>query len=402
MALDPKTAPGQNFDLSDWKIGLPVDGSGGFKGTSREVKNLSSYEHSKYFYTGPDGAMTFVAPVEGATTKGSKFARSELREMIGSERAAWRLSKGGVMTATLTVDHAPTKFDGTPGRIVVGQIHGQDEELVRLNWENGRVYFVNDQAGPKNSETKFYFHNAAGKQPQVSLNERFSYSISAKGDQLVVTVKADGQTYKSVSKINSVWQSDTFYFKAGAYLGVNETQGTGYGQTSFYALSVSHKAMAKASLQKAAVATIKGGSGNDTLHGKAGNDTLSGGPGNDVLSGGAGKDVFVFDSKPGTSAAGRAVNVDTITDFKPGQDRIWLDNKVFSKLGNGTLSQPAQLKEAFFALGSQAKDRNDHVLYDRSSGALSYDADASGSGAPIEFARVKPGTALTHHDLFVV
>ncbi|MBQ0823835.1 polysaccharide lyase family 7 protein [Microvirga terrae] len=402
MALNPSAAPGSNFDLSDWKIGLPVDSAGSFKGTSREVKALSAYEHPTYFHTAADGAMTFMAPVEGATTKGSKFARSELREMNGSERAAWSLSKGGVMTATLKIDHAPIKFNGTPGRIVVGQIHGQDEELVRLNWENGRLYFVNDQAGPNNSETKFYFYNAAGKQPQVSLNERFSYTISAKADQLVVTVKADGQTYKSVSKINSVWQSDTFYFKAGAYLGVNETQGTGYGQTSFYALSVSHKVSAKANLQKTAAVTIKGGSGNDTLHGKAGHDTLSGGLGNDVLSGGAGKDVFVFDSKPGTAATGRGVNVDTITDFKPGQDRIWLDNKIFSKLGNGTLSQPVPLKEAFFTLGSQAKDRNDYVLYDRTSGVLSYDADAFGSKAPVEFARLKPGTVLTHQDLFVV
>jgi Ca2+-binding RTX toxin-like protein len=82
--------------------------------------------------------------------------------------------------------------------------------------------------------------NASGQQPDVSLDERFSYTINAKGDNLEVTVFADGQIYKSVSKINSVWQSDTFYFKAGAYLGANESNGSGYGQTSFYALSFNH------------------------------------------------------------------------------------------------------------------------------------------------------------------
>lgn len=402
MALNPQAAPSGNFNLSNWKIGLPVDVTGGFTGRSREVKSLTGYEHQKYFYTAEDGAMTFMAPVEGATTKGSKFARSELREMSGTERAAWSLATGGVMSATLKIDHAPTKFNGAPGRIVVGQIHGQDDELVRLNWENGKLYFVNDQAGSSNKETKFYFHNAAGKQPHVSLDERFSYTISAKADQLVVTVKADGQTYKSVTKINSIWQSDAFYFKAGTYLGVNETQGTGYGQTSFYALSMSHKDVSKASLRKAAATAFKGDASDNTLRGKATDDTLNGGPGNDILYGGPGKDVFVFNAKLGTSATNRAFNFDTIKDFRFANDAIWLDNRIFQKLGQATSSKPIQLQEEFFVLGSRAKDKDDYVLYDKTSGVLSYDPDGSGAKAPVEFARLKPGTALTHQDLFVV
>jgi Ca2+-binding RTX toxin-like protein len=402
MALNPRATPSGNFDLSNWKIGLPIDGAGGFTGASREVKSLSDYEHPKYFFTAGNGAMTFMAPVEGATTKGSKFARSELREMNGSVRAAWSLAKGGVMSATLEIDHAPTKFNGTPGRIVVGQIHGQDDELVRLNWDNGRLYFVNDQAGATDSETKFYFLNAAGKQPHVSLNERFSYTISAKSDQLVVTIKADGQIYKSISKINSVWQSDAFYFKAGTYLGVNETQGTGYGQTSFYALSISHKASSTTSLQKTAAHTIRGNSGDDTLRGKAGADIFYSGPGNDVLYGNGGKDVFVFDTKLGTSQTNRATNFDIIKDFSATADAIWLDNKIFAMLGKGTPTKPIQLQKGFFAIDSQARDKDDYVLYDKASGVLSYDPDASGSKAPVEFAQLKKGTVLAYQDLFVI
>ena len=239
MALNSSVAPSGNFDLSNWKITLPVDSNGSFSGTAMEVKNLSGYQHSKYFYTAADGAMTFVAPVEGATTSGSSYARSELREMNGTANAAWNLQTGGFMSATLEVDAAPNR-DGMGGRIIVSQIHGKDDELVRLYWENGKLYFANDQAGSNNTETKFYFVNASGQQPDVSLDERFSYTINAKGDNLEVTIFADGQIYKSVSKINSVWQSDSFYFKAGAYLGANETNGSGYGQTSFYALSFNH------------------------------------------------------------------------------------------------------------------------------------------------------------------
>jgi hypothetical protein len=402
MALNPRATPSGNFDLSNWKIGLPIDGAGSFTGTSREVKSLSGYEHPKYFYTAGNGAMTFTAPVEGATTKGSKFARSELREMNGSERAAWSLAKGGIMSAILEIDHAPTKFNGTPGRIVVGQIHGQDDELIRLNWDNGKLYFVNDQAGPNDSETKFYFLNAGGKQPHVSLNERFSYTISAKADQLVVTIKADGQTYKSISKINSVWQSDAFYFKAGTYLGVNETQGAGYGQTSFYALSISHNVSSTTSLQKTAAPAIRGDAGDNTLRGKAGADIFYSGSGNDVLYGDRGKDVFVFDTKLGTSKTDRKINFDTIKDFGAAADAIWLDNKIFTTLGMGTLTRPARLQKEFFAIDSQARDTDDYVLYDRKSGVLSYDPDASGSKAPLEFAQLKKGAILTYKDLFVV
>ena len=123
---------------------------------------------------------------------------------------------------------------------MVGQIHGQSDELIRLYYENGKVYFMNDQAGPDDKETKFTFKNDAGEQPDISLGETFSYMIDAHGSKLLVKIKADGQEYISDTSINSVWNSDTFYFKAGVYLGVNESTGSGEGQVSFYGLDFSH------------------------------------------------------------------------------------------------------------------------------------------------------------------
>ena len=324
MALDPTLAPSGNFDLRNWKITLPIDASGNYSGTAVEVHNLSEYQHPKFFYTGTDGAMVFRAPVDGATTSGSNYARSELREMNGTSRAAWNLSTGGVMTATLEVDQAPIRFDGTVGKVVVGQIHGADHELVRLYWDNSKAYFVNDRAGSSNAETKFYFYNAAGQQPNISLDERFSYVIDAKGSSLEVTVHADGDIYKSASTINSVWQSDSFYFKAGTYLGVNETQGNGSGQTSFYDLRFSHTDTALvppapsqgtpppqepgADTPEPAPAEpqipgqtingtssanrISGTAGNDTINAHRGNDTAYGLGGADTISGGTGTDLL--------------------------------------------------------------------------------------------------------------
>lgn len=419
MALNPTVTPSGNFDLRNWKITLPVDSAGKFSGTAVEVLNLSGYQ-SKYFYTAPDGAMVFYAPVEGATTSGSSYARSELREMNGSDRAAWNLSTGGVLSATLEVDAAPLR-DGAGGRLIVGQIHGQDEELVRLVWENNTVYFVNDQAGSGNVETKFAIRATDGSTPDVSLNEKFSYSIMAKGNVLDVDIYADGKHYESVTTINSVWSSDSFYFKAGAYLGANETNGSGYGQASFYDLTFNHTGTVPTPPVPApdpvptdpvpgpgpvpvpdrplttttktggsSADRLTGTSGNDLIEGKAGDDMLWGKEGSDVLIGGAGKDAFTFDTKLGPK------NVDIIVDFDVANDTIRLNDTIFTKLDHGNL------KASAFVLDDHAHDRSDRILYDQDTGFLFYDKDGTGSSQAVHFATIENKAALTFADFLVI
>lgn len=72
---------------------------------------------------------------------------------------------------------------------------------------------------------------------------------------------------------------------------------------------------------------LVGGRGADTLSGREGIDTLVGGLGNDVLTGGTGVDTFIV-----AKAAGE---LDTITDFAPGEDRLVLsgfDTEVYAAL----------------------------------------------------------------------
>jgi Ca2+-binding RTX toxin-like protein len=139
-------------------------------------------------------------------------------------------------------------------------------------------------------------------------------------------------------------------------------------------------------------------SGNDRLSGVDGNDTLHGGAGRDVLRGGNGSDVFVFDTRPSTKT-----NKDRIVDFVVKDDGLWLDNKVFTKLGkSGTSENPALLKKAFFTIGTKAKDKNDHVIYDKGKGVLSYDADGSGRGKAVEIATLSKKLKMTHKDFFVI
>jgi Ca2+-binding RTX toxin-like protein len=123
---------------------------------------------------------------------------------------------------------------------------------------------------------------------------------------------------------------------------------------------------------------LKGDAGNDKLFGNGSNDYLYGGIGKDVLTGGAGRDSFVFNTKPAKS------NIDKVTDFNVVDESIYLENAVFKALGStGLINKPVQIKKAEFALGNKAADGSDHVIYNKKTGALFYDADGTGSQAPV-------------------
>jgi VCBS repeat-containing protein len=137
--------------------------------------------------------------------------------------------------------------------------------------------------------------------------------------------------------------------------------------------------------------SISGGAGNDTLSGGAGNDTLVGGAGNDVLIGGDGTDRFVFDTALG------ATNIDTIKDFATGTDKIVLSAKIFSKFTVSSTGLVITADNLVVGPGAIAKDANDYLIYDTTSGLLYYDADGSNvvkPVAPVAFAKIElPGIA---------
>jgi Ca2+-binding RTX toxin-like protein len=146
-----------------------------------------------------------------------------------------------------------------------------------------------------------------------------------------------------------------------------------------------------------AALSLTGNAFGNSIVGNSGANRISGGLGNDVLNGGAGKDTFVFDSKPHAKT-----NRDIITDFTLKQDRIWLENKIFKKLGTkGTEKKPFKLAKDSFAL-DKAKDADDYLVYISKAGKILYDADGSGRGKAVEFAQVKKGLALTFKDFFVI
>ena len=142
---------------------------------------------------------------------------------------------------------------------------------------------------------------------------------------------------------------------------------------------------------------LKGNRGDDVLNGGAGNDLLSGGDGRNVLKGGAGADTFMF--------FGNIDAVDRICDFssKAG-DKIALGTEViFDKLEKAAPHTEfiSALAKSNFVIGKSAKDADDRIVYDKDTGALSYDADGNGAGAVVQFACLKAGTALSASDFYL-
>jgi hypothetical protein len=129
------------------------------------------------------------------------------------------------------------------GRVVIGQIHGPDDELCRLYYDNGQLYFYDDKSGPSQKELQYVLKSSSGASTNIPLNAPFEYSIVVANNALVVSAKYNGVTYSAADPISSFWPGKALYFKAGVYVQVGKpgsgagTTGTGQGKVSFYKLA---------------------------------------------------------------------------------------------------------------------------------------------------------------------
>ncbi len=131
---------------------------------------------------------------------------------------------------------------------------------------------------------------------------------------------------------------------------------------------------------------------SNIIRSSASDDFINSNRGNDTLYGGAGKDVFIFSTK-----LSKTSNLDRIVDYKVSDDTIYLDKDLFLKL---TKSGP--LSKSYFVTGPKAKDKNDYIVYDKAKGYLYYDADGSGSGAAVAFAKLATGLKMAASEFKVI
>jgi hypothetical protein len=245
--LDPLLPPSRNFDLSHWKLTIP---SG--QDIQADVLN-DGYTLANAFYTDPvTGGMVFRCPNLAGTTANTSYSRTELREMLAPAGSAsadannWTTADGGTLRAKLRVDRVSVSGDDAKvGRVIIGQIHGDDSEPIRLYFHKkpgeakGRIYAAHDTADNQNSYSPDIVGNTDGA--GIALGETFDYEIRLVDTRLTVVIeRASGATETYTKDIDPAYRGENLYFKAGVYNQNNTGESGDYVQATFFALSQTH------------------------------------------------------------------------------------------------------------------------------------------------------------------
>jgi len=219
--LSSSKSPGDNFDLSNWKLTLPDSSA-----SEISSDDLQDGYEDKYFYTASDGAMAFYVKGNGGTTSGSSYPRSELRQQCnpGQDRYNWFVSSGNYIVSgkykigNINVD-----------KIVIQQIHAYDgPPLIKMKWENDKVYALVKTDSSGNNEESYEM----GSAPQY---EQFLLKTQVKDGYLKLYFN-NVRIYNI--KVSSYWSDYGNYFKAGNYL--QSSSSSDYAYVYIYYLQLSH------------------------------------------------------------------------------------------------------------------------------------------------------------------
>jgi hypothetical protein len=204
LSTEPKAQecdyPADILDLDDWKVQLPIGGEE--DPDEVEQPELSTYVADPWFTVAPDcSGIQFRASVDGVTTSGSSYPRSELREMNGDDEASWSSTEG---THVMTIDQTVTRLPNDKQDLVVGQIHGGDDDVSVFRIEGDNLYVTN---GDDDEDYQLVTDD-------FQLNTRFEVKF----------VVADGtiEAYYNGEQVATLDADfSTGYFKAGAYTQAN-------------------------------------------------------------------------------------------------------------------------------------------------------------------------------------
>lgn len=272
------------IELNDWYLSIPSDDDNSGTADSISEQTLANgYTNSEYFYASADGGIVMRAPSYGfKTSENTQYTRVELREMLrrgdtsistqgvnknnwvfGASPSSAQEMAGGIdgdLTVTLAVNQVTTTgADYQIGRIVIGQIHANDDEPIRLYYRKlpnntlGSVYFahesrITDENGD-NIESYVEMIGSRGNSIDnpddgIALNEKFSYHINVTVDLLTVTISREGKpdVVGNVNMSESGYDdpSQYQYFKVGVYHLNNTSDPTEYAQATFYEIRNSH------------------------------------------------------------------------------------------------------------------------------------------------------------------
>lgn len=268
----------QNIELIDWYLSVPTDVDNNGKSDSIYENDLAGgYFDPRFFYQSIDAGLVFRTNVRGfKTSQNTSYIRTELREMLRrgnksistqginknnwvfSSASATEQSKAGGVDGTLRVkikvDHVTTTGeDYQVGRVIIGQIHANDDEPIRLyyrklpNNSKGSIYFAHEVLGGDDVYREMLgsrSNNASNPSDGIALGETFTYEIKVVGDQLDVTI-SQNETQLAFERFDMsgsrYGSGDQYmYFKAGVYNQNNTGDSHDYAQVTIYELVNTH------------------------------------------------------------------------------------------------------------------------------------------------------------------
>ena len=273
------------IDLQDWYLSIPTDNDdSGTADNIGETRLQQGYTNSEYFYVGNDGALVMRSPTIGfKTSVNTNYVRVELREMLrrgdtsiktqGVNKNNWVLSSAsqanqdaaGGVNGRLRVEMAVNEVTTTGesfqvGRVIIGQIHANDDEPIRLYYRKlpsnnlGAIYFAHERraVATANGEKEEIWVEMIGSRDSdatnptdgIALNERFTYVIDVEGDTLTATISREGKSdvTRSLNIGNSGYDEDDqyLYFKVGVYHVNNSANEAESAVASFYSIENEH------------------------------------------------------------------------------------------------------------------------------------------------------------------
>jgi alpha-tubulin suppressor-like RCC1 family protein len=220
--------------LNEWKVTLPVDGSDADTYADEVTQpQLATYRSLSYFHTNSNNsAVVLRAPVGGATTPGSVFARTELRNMYpydGVKAATYNWTSG---THVLEINEAFTHLPSLIPKVVGVQIHDPDHEVLMIRLDGTRLYAQVRQLD--GTYTEVTFTNS------YTLGTRFDAKVTADANGIFI----DYNGVRMASFPGRVPSSTVYwYFKAGCYLHSKTSAGEApseYGEVLIYSLKTTH------------------------------------------------------------------------------------------------------------------------------------------------------------------
>ena len=215
-AADPADArfPADRLDLAAWRLTLPVDTDRPGRPDEIGTDALRTFADPRYFRLTPTagdaraagGGVLFRAPCGGATTRGSRFPRCELREMNPDtgRPADWSTDDPGtrVLTARLAILELPP----VKRHVVCAQIHDPGDDLLMIRLEGTKLFVERNDTGDASLDRNY------------TLGTPFDLEIEGGGGEVVVR-------YNGAEKLRWAVSRDGCYFKAGCYTQSNPEKG---------------------------------------------------------------------------------------------------------------------------------------------------------------------------------